>query len=92
MAKLQNIQCYPHVWGSGVAVAVGLNAAFAMPDFPESLNPAPVYFELDRTENIFREEINNNQLKIVNGYIECPQFEGLGIDINRELIARYQIA
>lgn len=92
LAKLQNIQCYPHVWGSGVAVAVGLNAAFAMPDFPESLNPAPVYFELDRTENIFREEINNNQLKIVNGYIECPQFEGLGIDINRELIARYQIA
>ena len=91
LAKLQNIQCYPHVWGSGVAVAVGLNAAFSMPDFPESLNPAPVYFELDRTPNIFREEINLNKLKVEDGLIKLPKFEGLGIEINRDLIARYQI-
>jgi D-galactarolactone cycloisomerase len=91
MAKIANIQCYPHVWGSGIAVAVGLNAAFAMPDFPEALVQPPVYFELDRTENIFREKINKNALKIENGYINIPEFEGLGLDIDRDLIKEYQI-
>ncbi|MGV8979724.1 mandelate racemase/muconate lactonizing enzyme family protein [Clostridium sp.] len=91
LAKIENIQCYPHVWGSAVAVAVGLNAAFAMPDFPESLNPADVYFELDRTPNIFREELSKNKLNIKNGYLELPQFEGLGLEIDRELIKKHQI-
>jgi D-galactarolactone cycloisomerase len=91
LAKIENIQCYPHVWGSGIAVAVGLNAAFAMPDFPEALKPEEVYFELDRTENIFREKLNKNKLVIKDGYIELPEFEGLGVDIDRDLIKEYQI-
>lgn len=91
LAKIQNIQCFPHVWGTGIAVAVGLNAAFAMPDFPESLNPSEVYFELDRTPNIFREQISKKKLVIKDGYIDLPQYEGLGLDIDRELIKKYQI-
>jgi D-galactarolactone cycloisomerase len=91
LAKIENIQCYPHVWGSGIAVAVGLNAAFAMPDFPEALKPEEVYFELDRTENIFREKLNKNKLVIKDGYIDLPEFEGLGVDIDRDLIKEYQV-
>ena len=91
MAKLENIQCYPHVWGSAVAVSVGINAAFAMPDFPESLNPAAVYLELDRTPNIFREELSMNSLHIDNGYLIRHEHEGLGLAIDRKLIDRYQI-
>lgn len=91
MAQIENIQCYPHVWGSGVAVSVGLNAAFAMPDFPDALCAAPVYFELDRTPNIFREELNKNKIEIQDGYIYLPEFEGLGVELNRELIEKYRI-
>lgn len=91
LAKLENIQCYPHVWGSAVAVAVGLNAAFAMPDFPESLNPSEVYFELDRTPNIFREELSKIKPQIKEGYIYRSEFEGLGLDIDYELLNNYQI-
>lgn len=91
LAKIENIQCYPHVWGSAVAVQVGLNAAFAMPDFPESLNPAEVFFELDRTTNIFREELSRNKLEIKDGYIYRPEFEGLGLDIDRDLIEKYKV-
>lgn len=91
LAKIENLQCYPHVWGSAIAVQVGLNAAFAMPDFPESLNPEEVYFELDRTPNIFREELSKNKLKIQDGYIYLPEFEGLGVEIDRDIIKKYQI-
>jgi len=91
LAKIENIQCYPHVWGSAVAVQVGLNAAFAMPDFPEALVQAPVFFEYDRTPNIFREKMNLNKLIIKDGYIELPEFEGLGINIDRKIIDKYRI-
>ncbi|MBI9094036.1 MAG: mandelate racemase/muconate lactonizing enzyme family protein [Sphaerochaeta sp.] len=92
LAKIANIQCYPHVWGSGIAVAAGLHASFSMPDFPEALVASKVYFELDRTENIFREKINKNPLVIRDGYIDLPQStEGLGIEIDRDLIKKYQI-
>lgn len=91
MAKMANTQCYPHVWGSAIAAQVGLNAAFAMPDFPESLTPCEVYFEYDRTPNIFREEMNLNRLKIENGYIQKPDIIGLGFEPDRELIAKYRI-
>lgn len=91
LAKIENIQCYPHIWGSAVAMQVGLNAAFAMPDFPEALGTSPVYFEYDRTPNIFREELNLNKLKIKDGYIELPEFEGLGIQVDRKLIEKYRI-
>jgi D-galactarolactone cycloisomerase len=91
MAKVENIQCYPHVWGSAIAMQVGLNAAFAMPDFPEGLVPDPVYFEFDRTTNIFREEMNLNNIEIINGEIALPEFVGLGFEPNRKLIQKYRI-
>ncbi len=91
MAKMANTQCYPHVWGSAIAAQVGLNAAFAMPDFPDSLTPGEVYFEYDRTPNIFREEMNLSPLKIEDGYIHNPDIIGLGFEPDRELIAKYQI-
>ncbi|MGJ8530482.1 mandelate racemase/muconate lactonizing enzyme family protein [Maritalea sp.] len=91
MAKLENIQCCPHVWGGAVALSVGLNAAFAMPDFPESLNPADVFLEYDRSPNVFRDELSRTKLTMRDGYIDLPEFEGLGVDIDRDVIAKYQI-
>lgn len=91
LAKIANTQCYPHVWGSAVALQVGLNAAFAQPDFPESLKPADVYFELDRTPNIFREELSLQKLDIKDGYLARPEFEGLGFEMNWDLLEKYRI-
>lgn len=91
LAKISNTQVYPHVWGSAVAVSVGVNACFYQPNFPESLVNEDIYFEYDRTENIFREELNLDKLKIENGYINIWDFEGLGFKVNKKLINNYQI-
>jgi len=91
LATIQNIQCYPHVWGSSIAVSAGIHASFNQPDFPRSLNSSEVYLELDRTPNVFRDELADEEIKIEDGYIPLPDKPGLGITINRDLIEKYRI-
>jgi D-galactarolactone cycloisomerase len=91
LASMHNIQCYPHIWGSAIAVRAGMHCAFSMPHFPPSLYPQGMLLELDRTPNIFREKLTDPPLKIENGYIRLPEGPGLGVNIDEELIAQYAI-
>ena len=91
LATIHNIRCCPHIWGSAIALQAGLHLAFSLPDYPDSLNPAPVWLEYDRTPNIFREELNLHKLNMENGKIKLEQLPGLGLEVNRQLIARYQV-
>ena len=91
LATIHNIRCCPHIWGSAVAVQAGIQAAFSLPDYPNSLNPAPVLLEYDRTPNVFREELNEIPLNIYDGKLGLPEEPGLGVSVNRELIRRYQV-
>lgn len=90
-AQVKNIQCCPHIWGSSIAVKVGLHVALAQPDFPKSIFPEEGWLELDRTANIFREELSRNKLIMKDGYIDKPDETGFGLDIDEELIAQYRI-
>jgi len=92
LASINNIQCTPHIWGSSIALAVGMQMAFSQPDFPKSLNPQEVWLELDRTPNIFREELSLIKPEMKNGYIYLPKEPGLGILINDKIIKQYRIA
>ncbi|MCL2833408.1 MAG: mandelate racemase/muconate lactonizing enzyme family protein [Treponema sp.] len=91
LATIYNIQCLPHIWGSAVAVRCGMHCAFALPNYPDSLNPCDVYMELDRTPNIFRENLSAHAFDIKDGYIYPPKDKGLGLDIDEKLIAQYRV-
>lgn len=91
IASIHNIQCYPHVWGSAIALYTGINCAFSLQDFPYKLVQEDMLLEYDRTENIFREKLAKEPLKMVDGYIAPPTKPGLGIEIDEELIKTYRI-
>lgn len=91
LASIHNIQVYPHVWGSAIALNVGIHCAFALQDFPNNLVQEDMLLEYDRTENIFREKLAKEPLQMVDGYIMPPTKSGLGIEIDEELIAKYRI-
>jgi D-galactarolactone cycloisomerase len=91
LASVHNIQCVPHIWGSAVAVRAGMHCAFAVPNYPDSLNPSDVYMELDRTPNVFRESLSAHAFDIKDGYIYLPDCKGLGLNIDEELIERYKV-
>ena len=91
LAAINNIQCYPHIWGSAIALFTGVHCAFSLPHFPPSLYPGDVLLELDRTPNIFREELSRTKLDFKDGYVSLPEGAGLGIDVDEELIAEYEV-
>lgn len=93
LATIHNIQCYPHVWGSAVALKTGLHCCFALPDFPPSLAPSPALLEHDRTENVFREKLDLNPMVMgPDGTVSAPSEPGLGLQIDMNLVDSYRIA
>jgi L-alanine-DL-glutamate epimerase-like enolase superfamily enzyme len=76
-----NIQMVSHGWNTAVGVAADLHLAAAMPvaRYIEYLTPAP-YIEQIVTEP-FRVD--------AEGYLTVPQRPGLGIELNREALARF---
>lgn len=92
LATVHNIQCFPHIWGSAVALRTGIHFAFALPDFPGCLNPRDVYVELDRTPNVFREQLSPGAYRLDgDGYMAIDDEPGLGLHIDRSLIEKYRV-
>ena len=86
-----------HVWGSAVAVATNLHLLAAMPPLPGGLFPREPMLEFDTTHNLFRDELLANPFDIQgqvarNGGFACiPDGPGLGVEPDREFLARYTL-
>ncbi len=91
LASINNIQCFPHIWGSAVALAAGIHCAFSLPHFPPSLTPEDVLLELDRTPNIFRDKLSKTDLPVKDGYLYLPVGAGLSIEVDEDIIEEFKI-
>ena len=76
----------PHCWktGIGIAASAHLCAATACCPYIEFL-PAEL------SESALRQTLVADELRLVNGKIPLPQKPGLGIELNRETITKYQV-
>ena len=87
-----------HVWGSAVAVATNLHLLASMPPLPGGLHPWEPMLEFDTTDNRFRDELLTEplniqaQVKANGGRASVPTGPGLGVEPDRDVIARYEIA
>ncbi|WP_298812875.1 mandelate racemase/muconate lactonizing enzyme family protein [uncultured Roseibium sp.] len=86
-----------HVWGSAIAVAVNLQLLAAMPPLPGGLNPWEPMLEFDTTDNKFRDELLVEPLRIQEevcasgGFVTIPNRPGLGVEPDRDFIAKYEV-
>lgn len=92
LCTIANVQCIPHVWGSGIALMAGIHAAFSLPDFPPSLEPARAHVEYDRTPNVFRERLAAGVPEVQDGWIYAPTKPGLGIEVDESVIEEYSVS
>jgi D-galactarolactone cycloisomerase len=91
LANTWNIHCFPHVWGTGVAIAAGLHLLAMLPDNPPSLTPLEPMLELDRTPNRLREETEKSLVRIDDGYVRVPTKPGLGVTLDRSFFDKYAV-
>ncbi|MEM7498590.1 MAG: mandelate racemase/muconate lactonizing enzyme family protein [Pseudomonadota bacterium] len=89
MAALHGIRLVPHVWGTGVQLAASLQFMAAhLPDPPRPEPLAPL-LEFDRTPMPFRKAILTRPIEHDRGRVRVPEGPGLGIEIDRDALARF---
>ena len=74
----------PESFASAVAIFANLHFIASIPNGE--------LFELDQTPNPLREELVTKPLKIDReGYVRLPEGPGLGLELNKETIEKYQV-
>ena len=82
MANAHHLQCFPHVWGTNIAIAAALQVYAALPNVTGKINPPEPFFEFDRSPNPLREMTTIEQFELKDSYIDIPHTPGLGITPN----------
>lgn len=75
LAGALNIACYPHVWGTPIAMAASLHVLATL--------PGQVLLEFDQSANPIRERLLETPLAVdAEGGVAVPQGPGLGVDVD----------
>lgn len=88
LAQAYMIQLVPHMWGTGIGVAAGLQFIANIPATPLALFPDEPMIEYDLSENLLRDTLIGKTIKIENGTVKIPHGSGLGIKVDRNVIER----
>lgn len=95
-ASAFHVQCIPHVWGSAVALAAGLQVLASLPPMPHTANPIAPYneplLEWDSTPNPLRTDLLHEPVRIFDGSVAVPSGAGLGIEIDDSELRRHMVA
>ncbi len=78
------------MWATAVGLFASLHLTAALPPNPPAMVPAEPLFELDRTPNPLRAELAQNPPKRSGDVLEVPAGPGLGLEIDRKVLARYR--
>ena len=90
MAEAFGVRYNPHVWGTGIAIAASLQLLAVLPAHtPHSLAPVEPMLEFDRTEHPIRQALLTKPIEHERGIVRVPEGPGLGIEIDRDALARF---
>jgi L-alanine-DL-glutamate epimerase-like enolase superfamily enzyme len=87
LARECGLTVVPHLWNTGIAAAAAVHLAAVTPECPfiEFLPP-------DLSESALRKELLSAEPQMVDGVIPLPRKPGLGIELNRDALARFEDA
>lgn len=95
LAQAFHVSVIPHAWGSGIALAVALQALSSTPLEPHTANPVVCQnepmIEYDRNFNPLRDELLIQNISIKNGKVEVPKEPGLGVDVDMNVLKKYVV-
>lgn len=90
LARTHHLACWAHVWGTPVAQATALHFLGSLPETSALADVAPPLLEWDRTPNPLRDELSPDPPRAHGGEVVVPGAAGLGVEIDREALRRFQ--
>ncbi len=92
MAQASNLRVAPHVWGGAVGLATAVHFIAALPATPHVDHPPhPLMLEDDMSDNALRTQLLKTPLTLDAGHVLLPEGPGLGIELDRDAVARYRV-
>jgi len=91
LAQAWNTMIIPHAWGSGVGLAASLQYIASLAPTPISMHPLEMLLEFDQSSHPFRLDLINDGVEYKDGYVSVPLAPGIGVEVNRDIIEKYQI-
>jgi D-galactarolactone cycloisomerase len=92
LASAHGVECVPHAWGSAIGLAATLQWLAALPDTPPAFRPIPPMLEFEQTPNPLRDHLAKEPIRQERGIVKIPDGPGLGIEVDREVLARWKVA
>ena len=96
LAAVYNTLLVPHVWGSGIAFAVALQAISTIPALPFTANDVPFQnipmVEYDQSPNPLRDELLQEKFCLQDGQVIVPDRPGLGVSIDNDVLMKYAVS
>ncbi|MXV63185.1 mandelate racemase/muconate lactonizing enzyme family protein [Natronorubrum sp. JWXQ-INN-674] len=83
LANENNIPCIPHIWGSAISIAAGLQIIATI--------PGRTMIEFDRTPNPLRDDIVANPIDNDGNTVSIPDGPGLGIEVDQDTLNTYRV-
>jgi D-galactarolactone cycloisomerase len=90
LAQAWHLSVNPHVWGSGIGLAASLQFIATIPPAPLALKPIEPMLEYDQSSHPFRQDLIFNSINMEQGMVKVPSAPGIGVEVNREVIERYE--
>jgi L-alanine-DL-glutamate epimerase-like enolase superfamily enzyme len=87
LAAERRLTIVPHLWKTGVSVAAAAHFAAATAEcaFIE-------FMPRELTESMLRRELTRDELEMHDGLIALPSKPGLGVELDRDALARFSVA
>jgi len=86
MAQDRGRLIVPHCWKSGIGIAATAHLAFATPNCPMI-----EFLPAEMCDSALRIELVDDPISMVNGVITLPDKPGLGIALNMDAVAKYEV-
>jgi D-galactarolactone cycloisomerase len=91
-AWVNRVRLVPHSWGTPIRIASEMHWAATIPDISRAWNPPPVLFVLHLPHESPVWGLTTKRIEVdkADGMIAVPTGPGLGIEIDRDELARYR--
>ena len=91
LAQCYMIQVIPHVWGTAIGLAAGLQFIANIQSMPLAFCPDEPMIELDQSPHPFWQELIGGSIKREGTIIKIPDGPGLGIEVDKKVIEKHLI-